>query len=789
MHTSDKLVLKYPASWHGDMWREALPSGNGTVGVAVLGSIKQETVIINHNRLWHWGRKDELPDVGYKLKETRALMDENRFLEASWNLTNALREHGYGTTLEAPMPLADLKITMPCETGFKNYLRELAVDTGEITVAWQDENNEYKRQVFVSRADDIIVCRIRAIHEVKADIELDVHRDERNQVPERFRETAGTKRYEVDSKDGFICYGITHEDGTDCGVVLKVIAGDIRKSGNCLKAESGGDILILAKVFVQGCFNESCAEIRKVLDAIDMDYDTLLERHVNIHRPMFRSVEFQLGTGDKNTCNEILLLDAYGNAASDELVEKMWAYGRYLFISATSPTSLPCNMYGLWHGDYGLIWSHYMANENIQMIYWHTMTGGLIEFNKSLFRYYNERMGEFRENARKLYGCRGIYVPAGTTPGIAYPNQIVPVIMNWTGAAGWLARHYYDYYLYTGDSEFLENDALPFMYETALFYEDFLVNVNGKYKCYPSVSPENTPENFMPEDGRQIPHPMPTTINATMDIVIIKELFSNLIASAGKLGMYEDKIQVWKDILDNLPDYAVNEDGAVKEWIEPVFKDRYDHRHLSHIYPVFPGNEINEENSPELFKAFEIAVNKRKLGAQTGWSLMHMAAIYARFGNGDKALECLDLLAQSGILNNFYTLHNDWRNMGVTLNMREAPIQMDANMGWTNAVQEMLLYNSPRLIKLLPALPKRWKMGKARNWRWIAGTVDFEWNESGFSAVFTACRDAAAGVKIPKMFATCSISVNNSEPEIYSCNELYMMDVKAGDVVRIEGSV
>lgn len=783
-----KLILKYPAAWHGDMWREALPSGNGTVGVAVLGSIKQETVIINHSELWHWGKKNELPEVGHKLAETRALMNEKRFKEASWCLTNALREQGYDTTLESPMPLADLKITMPCETGFKNYYRQLEMETGEVTVAWQEGNNTYKRDIFVSRADDVIVYRIKASQGAKINIELDVHRDEKNRIPERFEVTADTKKYEVDAAAGIICYGITHEDNTDCGVVLKVIARDIQKAGSSLKVESNEDILILAKVFVKGSYEKSCETMKAALNSINMDYDTLLERHISIHKPLFKSVDLELGTGDKDTCNEILLLDAYGNEASNELIEKMWAYGRYLFISATSPSSLPCNMYGLWHGDYRLLWSHNMANENMQMIYWHTMTGGLMEFNKSMFNYFNERIPEFRESARKMYGCRGIYVVAGTTPNIAYPTQIVPVIMNWTGAAGWIARHYYDYYLFTGDSEFLKNNALPFMYEVALFYEDFLVKEDGKYKCYPSVSPENTPENFMPTDGKPMAHPMPTTINATMDIAIIKELLTNIITSAGDMGMYEDKIALWKDIINNLPAYAVNEDGAVKEWIEPIFEDRYDHRHLSHLYPVFPNNEINEENDPRLFKAFEIAVEKRKLGAQTGWSFMHMAAIYARFGNADKALDCMDLIAQSGILNNFYTLHNDWRNMGVSLNMREAPIQMDANMGFTNAVQEMLLYNAPTLIKLLPALPKRWDSGKVKDWCWMGGTVSFSWSEAGFEATFNVNRDTETIVKLPKLFNSYIIEVNRFEQKVYDKNELYKMVVKAGDVVKIKAS-
>lgn len=780
-----KLTLNYPSSWHNDMWREALPSGNGTVGVAVLGNIKQETVIINHSELWHWGKNCELPDVSDKLSQTRALMKEKRYLEASWCLTNALREKGYDTVLESPMPLADLKLVMPCDIGFSNYSRELEMETGEVSVFWQEGVHRYKRDIFASRKDDVFVYRILGDQQLNISLSLDVHKNEWDKIPERFEPIANTMKYEIDVENGIISYGITHEDGTDCGVVVKVISSHLQQSGNTLNAKLDKEILIIGKVFVKGKYEISKQTLLKDISLLPKDYDTLLKRHVDIHKPIFRSVDLELGASDMSTSNERLLLDAYGNEASNELIEKMWAYGRYLFISATSPNSLPSNMYGLWHGDYDVCWSHHMANENIQMIYWHTLTGGLMEFNQSLFRYYSERIPVFQESAKKMYGCRGIYVVAGTTPNIAYPTQIVPVIMNWTGAAGWLARHYYDYYLFSKDEEFLRTQALPFMYEAALFYEDFLVKEGVEYKYYPSVSPENTPQNFMPANGVPLAHPMPTAINATMDIAIIKELFLHMIEGATITGMHQDKIAVWEDILLHLPAYAINEEGAVKEWIDPDFEDRYDHRHLSHLYPVFPGNEINEENNKELFHAFEIAVEKRKLGAQTGWSFMHMAAIYARFGKADKALLCMDLLAQSGILNNFYTLHNDWRNMGISLNMREAPIQMDANMGWTNAVQEMLFYNSPSLIKLLPALPSRWKKGKVTDWRFVGGIVSFSWDNAKFKATFQITSDTRISVKLPNLCDSYNIQVNNNSLNTYTKDDLYCMVAQKGDCIMI----
>ncbi|MBW7459839.1 glycoside hydrolase family 95 protein, partial [Paenibacillus sepulcri] len=404
---------------------------------------------------------------------------------------------------------------------------------------------------------------------------------------------------------------------------------------------------------------------------------------------LYRSVSLELEDADNDPrTNERLLLDAYEGEAPPALVRKMWAYGRYLFMSGTAAAedAEPFGLYGLWGGDYRLVWSHNMANENIQMMYWHAHVGGLGELVTPLFRYYEGLMDVFRENARKLYGCRGIYIPAGSTPGIGVPNQIVPVILNWTGAAGWLSRHYYEHFRYTGDLQFLRETALPFMLEALRFYEDFLVtDANGVYKMYPSVSPENTPLNYMPSDGKPLAHPMPTAINATMDIAILKELLKSLIEANQKAGSEDPEAEKeWNRMLTHLPAYKLNKDGAISEWIHPAFEDRYAHRHLSHLYPVFPGQEVTRESDPNMFGAFETAVHRREMGAQSGWSLAHMAALYARLGDGDASLNCLDILSRSSLLPNLFTLHNDWRGMGVSLQMPAAPVQLDANMGWVN---------------------------------------------------------------------------------------------------------
>jgi alpha-L-fucosidase 2 len=364
------------------------------------------------------------------------------------------------------------------------------------------------------------------------------------------------------------------------------------------------------------------------------------------------------------------------------------------------------------------------------MIYWQALSGNMPELLLAMFDYYDRSLEDFRTNARHLYGCRGIYICAVSAPGTGLLQDLQPHILHWTGAAGWLAQHYYDYYLFTRDEAFLRERALPFLRETALFYDDFFViGPDGYFMSLPSQSPENTPGNWLKPgqlDG------IKTVINATLDFAIAKEVLTHLIEGAMLTGQYAGDIERWRAMLVRIPPYQINEDGAVKEWMHPFFNDNYYHRHQSHLYPVFPGLEVTEESDAALLKAFDTAVKKRLvigLKEQTSWSLAHMANIYARLGEGDFALECLDILSRGSLMNNFFTVHNDWRQMGLNLDLNWAPFQIDANMGWSAAVQEMLLFSKPGLIKLLPGLPSKWSSGSVKGLLCRGGVeIDQAWD-------------------------------------------------------------
>jgi alpha-L-fucosidase 2 len=730
------LKLITPASLWGAQWRDALPAGNGLIGVSVYGGVHRERILLNHGDLWWGSSTPELPDVSGCLPEVRRLLLEGHAPEADPLLAKALAAQGYQPEMGSPLPLGDLLIRQPGRQGFKNYQRTLNMASGEITVGWQDGGTRFERAVFVSRTADLVVCELRSHgpDPVRAEIALDLH--DRADVRKPFGALPAPLPEGLDVHAGGSCLYYAARPGPqdpDFGAVARVIAPDgvVECREGVLWVEAPRSVLIVLKVFTHEERQAAWERLTAELQDIPADYSGLFAPHAAEHGRLFHAMTLRLEDDSRGKSNEELLLEAYAGEAPLELVEKMWAYGRYLLISSSRPGGSPCPLLGLWGGEYQGFWAFNMVNVNMQMIYWQAFSGNMPETALPMFDYHDRLLEDFRTNARRLYGCRGIYVPAPTAPDSGLLKTLYPHIIHWTGGGGWIAQHYYDYYLYTGDLTFLRERALPFLREAAHFYQDFFIpGEDGYWISCPSNSPENTPGNYWQGEGKP---EMETTINATMDFAIAKEVFSHLIEGARTTGCYTEEIPAWEEMLARIPPYQVNADGAVREWMHPFFSDNYHHRHQSHLYPVFPGSEVTPESDPALFQGFVTAVKKRLvigLKEQSGWGLAYMANNYARMGEGDLALECLDLLSRSCLLNNFFTTHNDWRDMGICVDLPWAPFQIDANMGWTAAVQEMLLFSQPGLIKLLPALPARWKKGSVKGMRCRGGVVvDLAWDQ------------------------------------------------------------
>ncbi len=717
-----KIINSYPA----EGWNDTTPLGNGTLGASVYGCVYDERILINHEALYNWVCDKGYPDISYALPEVRALMDEGKYKEANTYYTDIIRKSGFKSNKGKFFPAFDIHMIFETEASPENYSRVLDMERGVCTVSYTENGEKCTRTVFVSQRDRVVVVNLKKTKPFSLKVSLERH-DMADYVDNFYCD-----EFKSFAKDGYVYSESKTGGGLHFAGIVKVLYtdGDIisGKSDQGLGCGMSGEVALKDYIRLENAkevtlvFNMSKSfasfeELTSLVDGCKKSFDVLLAEQERDFSAIFNKTRLTL-TEEENTSNEQLFLNSYGGKVDIRFIEKMADFGRYLLISSSVGCEYPANLQGLWNGAYSPAWAcTFFNNENIQMAYWQAYAGNLSEATLPLFNLYDKFKDDYRENAKNLFGCRGILLPLFMDNSNGKKENTQPHVLYWTGSSAWISAIYYDYYLYTGDEKFLLERAYPFMKESALFYEDFMVyDERGKLKSYPSNSPENSPDGDF--DGAKM---ISVSINATMDFALLKELLTNLISASQRLGIDEKERGTWMKMLSSIPEYEINEDGAIKEWMHPDFKDNYHHRHQSHIYPLFPGFEVDEDGNPELFEAMRIAVSKRLvigLKSQTGWSLAHMANIFARLNDSKGAKECLDLLIRFCTGANLYTYHNDWRNMGVTLkylHAGHAPYQVDANMGFVSAVYEMLLYSDGDKIKLLPALPSELERGRIEN--------------------------------------------------------------------------
>lgn len=738
-----EMMLAKPA----ERWDFAMPTGNGQVGAMVFGNIANETVVLNHDSLFIRSVRPALPDVSHHLPKLREMLAEGRYNQAQAFIEDEIdRLYDYRGP-DPYHPAFNITVDMLDAKEVASERRVVNFETGEVEVSWSRGDVHYDRRLFVSRKDDVVVMRIRASKPgaINCNVGLlptGLRRDELgdgknvriprfprdevkykiflDKVPITFNLTASRKLLTISGK--YDVGGDWKMVGTDefggCAMV-RVKGGSTRESKLQVQVDGVDEVLVLCRLFANRDSDTSIRRISGELEKLPADYDVLLERHNAVHRELFLRARLDLGGQEKHRAmtNEELLAAIAEGKGSNALMERLFDFGRFTLICSSRPGAKPANLKGIWCGVYGPAWSaNYHNDINIQMSYFQALPGNMAEVTLPYFDLYEEFIDDFRTNAKNMYGCRGIMLPISglTTHGLMYKNvQTKQLFSNWTGGAGWIAQLFYDYWLYTGDHQFLRKRAVPFIKECALFYEDFLFEGHdGKYVFSPSYSPENTPANTQSA----------WHINATMEIAVCKEVLSNLVAACEELGIDTEGVKRWRGMLAKLPDYMINEDGALKEWTHTELRDNYGHRHLSHLYPLFPGLEVSEERQPELFKACRRAMEEKFHGeGLVSFTCALNACVYSRLGDGQTALRELELLAKSQ-----YMLPN----LSTLVGTGYPVMQMETSSGVSAAILEMLLYSEPGMIKLLPALPKAWSNGCITGLRARGGfEVNIDWKD------------------------------------------------------------
>ena len=731
--TDKKLLIEIPE--HGFVsllgpkrWEESLVSGNGTLGALVPGDPSKERIIFSHEKLFMPEYPPtEAPDLAShmdKIREWVIAGKGDKAAEFAVELGNEVGIEGLIWT-DPLIPACQLEIETLNPEKVINYARGVDFESGETITAWETESGFFERRLFTSRPDQLI-----ALHIAAPDSDLNIRvrlatlpqtDEEMDHEAEAFMEDKLIEdvRTKVD-ETGWLSYTTEFKKKWDGSLKGYLVECRVIPTGGTMKASDGwllitdaDELFVLSRILLS---YDMPLPAKTALHEYEIpDYKKLLAEHRAVHGEMFHRFSLEIGGGEYFPLAEDLQASSSFGNLNPSYLNQLCKAARYLLISSTG--EIPPTLQGIWGGTWRPAWSgDFTLNGNVPSAIASGLNTNFREVTEAYINYMFSMYSDFRDNARDLYDAPGIFVPSRTSSdGKTYHYAKPYPHLFWYAGGAWTSQFLFDYWQYTGDDSFLREKAIPFMLDAAAFYKHILVEgEDGGYNFIPSYSPEIGPLGH---------HPV--VINATMDVAALKQLIRNLLYLnyAGYLTEFDE--QGWTSVLKGLPEYGIDEEGDLKEWIWPGLKNDNSHRHASHLYPLFYEVDPEFKERPELIEAAKTAIEKRleyrrgKQGAEMAFGLVQKGLAAAHIGDTEHAFECVDWLCNSY----WSPAQTSYHDPGEIFNV-------DIAGGLPAVVTEMILQSSVDKLILLPALPEQWSQGSIKGVGTRCGvTADMKWDK------------------------------------------------------------